>query len=129
MNGDGKKDENDQYGFITQPLHTVFLTSCDAQTLAATEDGGREIAVMSDKMVHMVEMLYDWYYDSGDVFLTEFRASSPIYTPTIFLKGNSAYSYAQMSYATARYRNGDISYGIVPKCRFTKCHKASHHIY
>ena len=117
LNGDGKQDLDDQYGFITQPLHTGFLTSCDAQTLAFTEDGGREIAVMTEKMSNMVEMLYDWYYDSGDVFLTDYRATE-IYTPTVFLKGNAAYSYAQMVYATDNYRDGDISYGIVPMPKY-----------
>lgn len=120
LNGDGKRDLDDQYGFITHPDQTGFLTSCDAQTLAATEDGGREISVMSDKMVSLVEMLYNWYYESGDALMTTFRGAEEHYTPKVFLKGHTAYSYAPIYYATDNYRHGDINYGIVPMPKFDR---------
>lgn len=114
LNGDSTRDLSDQYGFVVYPGVNTVLTCCGIPILAATEDGGRTIDVMSDKTVTVVEKLYDWYYESGDVMLGDYETTKEDYTVGIFLKDHTAYTYGNLSLAVMYLRDSELSYGIVP---------------
>lgn len=118
LNGDGKHDLGDQYGFMTHPEQNGFLTSCDTQVLSKTADGGLEFAVLTERMASVVDKLYGWYYESGDVFLGSFRADEPDFIPTVFMNGHAAYSFAHLYHTTQYYRDSDISYGVAPMPKY-----------
>ncbi|MBE6659659.1 MAG: hypothetical protein E7604_14610 [Ruminococcaceae bacterium] len=118
INGDSKRDLGDQYGFITHPEQNGFLMSCNAQVLSKTADGGLEFSVVTDKMASLVEKLYGWYYESGDVFLGSFRANEDDFSPKVFIEGRAAYTFAHLSHAPTYYRESDINYGIAPMPKF-----------
>ena len=69
VNGDGVRGLEDMYGYTTYPSQNGFLVSCKTPVLSPTEDGGREITVMTGRTSSLVEQLYSWYYESGDAFL------------------------------------------------------------
>jgi len=120
VNGDGTRDMKDQYGFVTNPEQTSFLTSCDAQVIGETSDGGLEFTVLTDKMTKMVEKHYAWYYETNDVYLSSFRFGDDDFTARIFANGNTAFAYSSLFYATSFYRDANISYGIVPLPKYDK---------
>lgn len=118
LNGDGKRDLGDRYGFATHPEQNGFLMSCDAQVLAPTEDGGRDFALLTEKMADLIGKLYGWYYESGDAFLGSFRATDEDFTPFVFRAGNVAYSFGHLYHATDYYRDSELKYGIVPMPKY-----------
>ncbi len=118
VNGDSTRDMSDQYGFTSYWSQNGFLMSCDAQILSSTADGGREITVMSDKMVSLVEKIYGWWYESGDVYLAPYDSTQPDYLPNVFGGGHAAYAFGHLSHAVQFYREADISYGVAPMPKY-----------
>ena len=119
LNGDGKADENDQFGYATYPQQNGFLVSCNTPVLSPTADGGREISVMTDRTVSLVEQVYSWYYESGDVFLTvDGNKDNKPYVGDVFGSGHAAFAFSKLNVANEHYRSDDISYGVVPQPKF-----------
>ncbi|MBP3917645.1 MAG: extracellular solute-binding protein [Clostridia bacterium] len=128
VNGNSERDLDDLYGFTSYATQNGFLLSCDAQILAPTPDGGREIAVMSDKMVNLVEKLYGWYYESGDVFLASYERDKPDFIANIFGGGHAVYSFGHLEQAVDFYRNSDIKYGIAPMPKYDEA-QSSYYVF
>lgn len=118
LNGDGKKDMEDLYGFSTFYSQNGFLISCDAQVLSPTDDGGREITVMSDKMVSLVETLYNWYYESGDVYPATYESDKADFLPNLFMANRAVYAFGHLYHAVDYYRDSDVSYGVAPMPKY-----------
>ena len=127
INGDGKRGTEDQYGFATHPYQNGFLVSCDTQVLAKTTDGGYEIAVMNPRMESLVSMLYSWYYESGDVYLGE-STDEPNGPYAVFMNGNTAYAFSQLSRVAGTYRDSNIRYGIAPMPKFDE-HQEEYYVF
>lgn len=113
LNGDGKRDPDDFYGYTTYPSQNGFLVSCNTPVLSPSEDGGREITVMTERTVSLVEMVHDWYYETDDCLL---RDAGDVYTA--FGTGHAAYGFSKLEIANSHYRYDEISYGIVPQPKF-----------
>ncbi len=113
LNGDGQMDENDQFGYSTDVRQNGFLVSCNTPVLSPTEDGGREISVLSDRTVTLVEKVYDWYYESNDVM----RFNDNYLNESYFASGKAAYAFNKLSSSTV-FRTSDVIYGIVPQPKF-----------
>ena len=119
LNGDGTQNEEDQYGYSTDVRQNGFLVSCNTPVLSPTEDGGREISVLSDRTVTLVEKVYDWYYESNDVM----RFNDYDQNVTFFSHGKSAYAFSKLSASTV-YRTSDVIYGIVPQPKFDEAQES-----
>ena len=117
-NGDGIRDANDRYGYTTIPMQNGFFVSTNTPILAPTEDGGKEIAVMTERTVSLVEKLYSWYYESGNVFLTVTDTKDPTYCAGIFAAGNAAMTFGKLAHASQFYRDSEVSYGILPQPKY-----------
>lgn len=118
INGDGKRDPDDLYGYATIPMQNGFFVSTNTQVLAKTADGGREISVMNERTVNLIEKLYQWYYESGDVYLTVTDAVAPDYYTKMFAAGKAAFAFGHLRHASSNYREADISYGILPQPKY-----------
>ena len=113
LNGDGKKDKNDFYGYVTFGNHNGFWTSCDIPIL---EKGGGDIlkiVVNNERTITLVEKIYDWYYGSKGVLIT----GEPEHQD-IFANGQALYAFGRMRDAVKKYRASEINYGILPLPKF-----------
>ena len=117
-NGDGIEDHEDIHGYTSHALQNGFLVSCNTPVLSPTEDGGREITVMTDRTVTLVEKVYDWYYESEGVYLTGTDSSAENYFMKTFSNGKSLYVFGNVSNTVSTYRDSEISYGLVPQPKF-----------
>lgn len=118
VNGDGVQDSGDIYGYTTIPVQNGFFVSTNTPILSATADGGKEISVMTERTVSLVEKLYSWYYESGNVLLTTTETTDPTYCAGIFAAGNAVFAFGKLSHASAYYRDSDVSYGILPQPKY-----------
>ena len=114
LNGNGEQDFEDFYGYTTQPHQNGFIVGCDISVLKKTEDGGLEIDAYSEKMVSLVEMLYDWYFESESVYITSTDRTNPEYFVNIFDLGHALFAFSQIHNIVDIYRYGEINYGIIP---------------
>jgi hypothetical protein len=114
LNGDGKQDFNDFYGYTTQPLQNGFIVGCDISVLKKTEEGGLEIDAYSDKMVSLVEMLYDWYFESGSVYISSTDSTAEGYFVDCFDQGHALFAFSKIENIVGTYRYGKVNYGILP---------------
>lgn len=118
VNGDGTRDSGDIFGYTTIANQNGFFVSTNTPVLAKTADGGREISVMNERTVNLIEKLYGWYYESGDVYLTVADGTSPVFYTQIFASGNAAFAFGHLRHASEKYREADISYGILPQPKY-----------
>jgi len=117
-NGDGVRDVDDVYGYTTIPMQNGFFVSCNTPILSPTDDGGKEITVMTERTVSLVEKLYSWYYESGNVFLTVTDLKDPGYCANVFAAGKAAMAFGKLEHASQYYRDSDVSYGILPQPKY-----------
>lgn len=125
-NGNGERDQEDTYGYTTQVEQTGFLTSCNANVLSHTEDGGYEITLLSDKTVKLVEWVYDFYYESVGTYTGSWRSNYDNYYIPVFTNGHAAYAYSSLSAASGIFRDSEIVYGIVPMPKFDESQQEYH---
>ena len=116
-NGNGKYDQEDLYGYGTHPMQNGFFVSTNTPILSRTEDGGKEITVMTDRTVSLVERLYSWYYESGSVYRS-MTVDDPAGYATAFATGHTVFTFGHISHAPTYYRQSDISYGILPQPKY-----------
>ncbi len=114
VNGDSKKDAGDIYGYATQCAQNGYIVSCDIPVLEKGTDGSLTISAYSDKMVWLVETLYDWYYDSVGTYVTAWDGD---YTK-VFKNGNALFAFAQISNIAKDYRESDVNYAILPQPKY-----------
>ncbi len=117
-NGDGQKDMHDVFGYTTISMQNGFFVSCDTPILAATSDGGKEISVMTERTVSLVEKLYGWYYESQGAFMASNDSKKEHWVSNVFGGGNALYAWGKLQHASEYYRDADISYGILPQPKF-----------
>ncbi len=114
-NGDGKKDMYDVFGYTTISMQNGFFVSCDTPILAPTADGGKEISVMTERTVALVEKLYSWYYESQGAFMASNDANKEHWVANVFGAGNALYTWGKLNHSSLYYRDADIRYGILPQ--------------
>jgi len=113
LNGDGQRDKEDFYGYVTFANHNGFWTSCDIPIL---EKGGSdilEIVVNNERTITLIEKVYDWYYGSTGVFIIGEPEHQDMFT-----NNQALYTFGRMRDAANKYRASEINYGILPLPKF-----------
>jgi len=119
VNADGTKDEEDVYGFVTQPNQMGIVIACEIPILSRTEDGGRELTVMSDRTVTLLDKLYSWYYESEGIYLVDMPYD-------MFKMEKGIYSWGRIWFATDYYRDAEFDFGILPQPKFDENQEGYH---
>lgn len=117
VNGDGKRDPGDAYGYCTIPDNHGYVISTDTPILQVTQDGGREIAVMSEKTLTLIDKMYNWYYENEGVFVGDWSDAAADHWLSPFLNNNAVMAFGFMKTST-QFRETDIVYGVVPHPKF-----------
>lgn len=120
VNGNGEKDHDDFYGYISHSSQNGFLVSCDVSVLKKTNDDSiLEIDVNSDKMLTLVEKMYNWYYETDGAHIIAgndpaTNVSQGDWQANLFADGRSMFAFSHLSKAASTFRFSDVEYGILP---------------
>ena len=128
LNGDGKMDYDDQYGFITHNNSAVcnWSFAFDIRYVAKDENGVPYVLPQSDKMMTAVEKLYGLFYDDGsalratDAVVSAMGYSSHDATTAGFFKEGKSLFSAMRIYVIDELRDMDAEFGIIPFPKFDK---------
>jgi len=111
-NGDGVKDAGDRYGYSVslRGFADTYLWTFGKQILEPQEDGTYKDVWYDEKLVNIVEWLYDVTYNqnytySENVWNIEYN---------MFCEGNSLFSGMTLGNTTWGMRELDLDYAIIP---------------
>jgi len=68
VNGDGIKDKDDIYGYLSNRCDYVFLYSCGARVALSNTDGKPELCLLNDRLPAVFDKTYNLFY-SDSTFL------------------------------------------------------------
>ncbi|NLE12743.1 MAG: hypothetical protein GX628_03580 [Clostridiales bacterium] len=119
VNGDGKTDNGDFYGYISHASQNGFLLSFEVPILTKSDEHGIEITVNSEKTVDFFNKVYDWYYNSiGTNIISgndpETKISESAWQMKLFSEARSLFAFGHVSYAGSTLRTSDVNYGFLP---------------
>ena len=108
LNGDGIGDEGDQWGLVTDwnAALDAYYIAFD-QPITRLENGYPTLCVNTEKMVNIVEQIYDLYWNNTGVL----KHDNP---GLIFTSGNSLFINGLIGTYTAYTRDVDFNYGLLP---------------
>ena len=111
-NGDGKKDENDTYGFgymICNPAD-VWLTAFDQPLTEVQQDGTLALTFMSEKTESALQKIRDYQENSQGFYEYPTQYDEELY----FANGTMAFSPMRFSAAYKALRDMKDTYSILP---------------
>ena len=113
-NGDGERDRDDFYGYVSHSLQNGFFVSCDIPVLDKNNDV-LTLVINNEKTTTFVNKMYDWYYNSEGVYVNE--VASGWHTQK-FADNQALFAYGFIRDAVNTFRASDISYGILPQPKY-----------
>ena len=112
VNGDGKKDRGDVYGFgyqMTNPTD-VWLSSFDQHIVQADEENGIKVVFMTDKTVAVMEKMIQLHYKNPGYF----KYQNQYDEETFFLNGKLVFAPLRFYTAYNVLRTMQDAYSILP---------------
>ena len=119
INGSGKKDEGDFFGFITCPgiCTDPYWASCDLSVVEKDADGYYEYVVDIAQLSDVMDKILNLYYDCGgtNLYLPETDNAEQDKIRNLFANGECAMTTLRLvAVEQGDVRNMEQQYGIVP---------------
>lgn len=117
LNGDGKRDINDQYGFASMPDNSpdIFLAAFDQPITDHDKDGYLSVVVNTEKTADIINKVLDLYYNNeGAVNLETLTSYVTNGANKYFANGQLVFCPSTFLAAFSTYRDMDSEYGILP---------------
>ena len=113
VNGDGAKDEDDYYGYVTADNGCLILSYFYGfdQRLAVVEDGKVNMVLNTEKSAAICDKIYRLTNAQGTYKPTD-ASNAGIYT--VFVNENALFCPMQLQYVYRQLRDYENSYGVVP---------------
>ncbi|MCL2774769.1 MAG: extracellular solute-binding protein [Oscillospiraceae bacterium] len=113
VNGDGKADKNDMYGYSTSTgnLMNGFCAAFDQPILQKDADGVPQLALNTQKMSDIVSKMYDFLYNNQNVYATPESSAA---NSTDMFPENRTLFMAGVLYNSDNLRAMESDYGILP---------------
>jgi len=111
LNGDGQRDKDDLYALSTstKSAANAYLWALGKKIATQQPDGTYEISYFDEKMVSVMEKLYQMYYETDQVY---FEVS---HNPLVaFEPGLALFADGIFGQATSTLRDVEFDYGIIP---------------
>ena len=111
LNGDGQRDKGDLYALSTstKSAANAYLWALGKKIASQQPDGTYEISYFDEKMVSVMEKLYQMYYETDQVY---FEVS---HNPLVaFEPGLALFADGIFGQATSTLRDVEFDYGIIP---------------
>jgi len=121
LNGDSKFDDQDQYGFTTHNNSAIvnWMFALDQKVTKTGADGIPELALNTERMVSIVEKVYDVLYTGNQTFIVtdEYTAanniSHDIGVANMFSEGKTLFAALRI-YVIDNLRSMETNFGIIP---------------
>ncbi|MCL1794114.1 MAG: hypothetical protein FWG34_09610 [Oscillospiraceae bacterium] len=117
INGDGKFDVNDSYGYVTDfwLYNANFIYSTGNLCAQKTPANEIELTLYSEKMITLIEKLYDIVHVGNNTFQYD------IYAPcTLPIDQNRSFIQSLWLYDLPSMRAMDVEFGILPCPKYDK---------
>ena len=112
VNGNMTADEEDIYGYLTEPNCYGYLESFGMDTLFCDSDGYVSCDFDTDKMSQIVSKVYAWLYQSTGAKAT---SGNNVWSNTYFEKGKAMFAHGHVFNASSTFRYVEnLNYGILP---------------
>ncbi len=113
VNGDGAKDENDYYGYVTADNGCLILSYFYGfdQRLAVVEDGKVNMVLNTEKSAEICDKIYRLTNAQGTYKPTD-SSNAGIYN--VFVNENALFCPMELQYVYRQLRDYENSYGVVP---------------
>ena len=124
LNGDGVKDEGDNYGYVTNAVRDTgindgFWASLDLRVIGKDEDGWYCSVFDAEKFSIAIDKLLGLIYSDGSGTFGEKLNDTPV--GDIFFQGRAAMRNASVGFAeSANARNMEDDYGFLPMAKATE---------
>ena len=132
LNGDGKMDENDQWGIIENVGAIIhFLPSCGEKIAVLDSEGIPVINTLSDRHITVVSALCDLFCDKNNVLLAENLShikdpyNDGIYK--VFRNGQCLFSSVALLGVVQEFRDMEDDFGYLPFPKFDGDQKEYYH--
>ncbi|MBR4959902.1 MAG: hypothetical protein IKY52_03295 [Clostridia bacterium] len=114
LNGDGTRDLADKHGLITdcKSAANSYLWAFGKKIATQKADGTYDLSYYDDKLVSIVEKMYNLYYESGYVF-TDPTSWGDAFVPA-FTEGRAMFFNGQFRHAVGTLRDVEFDFGIIP---------------
>lgn len=117
VNGDGKKDVGDVYGFDTYPVYIdPFYFGAGLRT---TEKDENDIPVIAEcfggEKTHDVLITLVDFFKTNDAWLEKSDVEN---TKNIFMEGRALFANNELQYAVNYLRASELDYGVVPMPKY-----------
>ncbi|MDD4773513.1 MAG: hypothetical protein PHZ09_07890 [Eubacteriales bacterium] len=125
LNGDGKGDIGDRWGFVTDPSTRLdaFLYALEVPISAKDENGIPYIIGPTDKYQSVIEKLNTLMHDSGDTYI-----DADFMPNMLFAQNLALFSPMRLSEALT-LRSMESDFGIIPYPKWDKAQKEYHTYY
>ncbi len=113
INGDGKRDVGDMYALSTdcKSNANAYLWALGKKIATQQEDGTYLLDYYDEKLVAVVERLYNLYYETD---YTYFNTTEHGIGQTVFKLGNNLFTNGLIDWANSSLREVEFDYGIIP---------------
>lgn len=113
-NGDGKWDENDVYGMVSNWSTSIdsFQITCQMGIVSHTDDGGLEITMMSEKATDILDRVVDLYNASHAAY--SYSEGGDLTTYNNMFSSGQALFYAIFFDTITDLRDMETDFGILP---------------
>ena len=113
LNGDGKFDKEDQYGFSGEQnwMFTSVLHGCDQYIIKKDSDDYPRLDLMTEKTINIIQKMYDLVYTDNRSYMTKYDGNQ--YLDMTFHTGRILFQMDTLHRAEV-YRAYDIDFGILP---------------
>jgi hypothetical protein len=117
LNGDGIMDENDRWGLgINTYTHIdCFLYAFNVPVTSRNANGVPELAINSQKMIDVLDKVYSFLIDSGDVYVCQDPTQS--FMPGMFESDKGLFMTTWLGNC-ANLRDMNTDFGIIPYPKF-----------
>ncbi|MHB1151286.1 MAG: extracellular solute-binding protein [Eubacteriales bacterium] len=125
IDGDGKFTVNDRYGIsFNNDNNTLnFMYGCNQLSVIINDEGYPEINVNNDKMLTIINKMYDLIYNDNTTWYTTYSTQSVaddmFRAGNVFLIGNGIWGAQSM-------RDAEIEFGIIPYPKYDEEQEGYH---
>ncbi len=123
INGDGKFDDNDQYGFVGEIgwQFASITTGADCYIITNDADGKPALSINSERTVNLFDKLSAYFNNGKSAYLWEYKQEwDPNWggTPPVSFDAGHALFYAVPLSLASTLRATEVDFGIVPYPKF-----------
>jgi hypothetical protein len=124
LNGDGIKDENDRYGYLTHPKQVlaVFWIAADTFSVGKDDNDIPYLAMGNEKFMNVFEKTFSMLWDSGAYYLGTGGPDIPEYAIKMFANNQSLFQDTSL-FVIEKMRSVEAEFGIIPYPKYDEAQK------